>query len=828
MMVFGHEDREGEGYLMVIMDLLIVISVVLATAYYQTKVNYWIPIVGATLVFLTLFDHLGLILILTWGIYIFAAVFTLQATWRMRYITSRTMKLLQKRLPAMSETESQAIRAGDVWWEKDLMSGNPDWNKLQSYPKPSLSQEEQEFLDVQVEKLCSMLDDWQIVRYDHDLPKKVWQYLQQERFFGLVIPKEYGGRGFSALAHSSIIIKVAARSISAAVNMMVPNSLGPGELLVHYGTSEQRNYYLPRLAKGEELPCFALTGVDAGSDASAITDKGVVCRQRFEGKDTLGIRLNWNKRYITLAPVATLIGLAIHLYDPDHLLGDKEDVGITLCLIPSHHHGVEIGRRHLPLYLSFMNGPTTGTDVFIPMDWIIGGPSMAGQGWKMLMECLSIGRSISLPALSTATGHLAYRVTGAYARIRTQFNLPIAYFEGIEELLSSIAGYTYILEASRVMTVGAVDQKIKPAIASAIAKYHMTELARQIVNDAMDVHAGHAIQTGPHNLLANAYMAMPISITVEGANALTRNLIIFGQGSVLCHPYLLREMELLSSSDPQALEEFDKTLLAHVSYVLRNFARTVWYALTGGRLISINLNQSPKEKRLIYYYQQLTVVSTVLALFSDIILLILGGNLKRRERISARLGDVLSQLYLASAVLKYFQDQGQAADELPYVQWCIQHCLHRSQVAFKELAHNFPLRWVGWLLRSIIPFGKIYAAPSDTLCRRVVAPMLAPTALRERLTKNFYINKDTQDWLARLEAVFRQTQEIEPLVKKFQSAIRHGKLPLWQNLNDQVSTALKAGILTAEEAQALLDYEKARLAVIKVSEFSFDLHKVVN
>ncbi|HSW71068.1 MAG TPA: acyl-CoA dehydrogenase, partial [Gammaproteobacteria bacterium] len=683
---------------MIILDFLLLAVVTLATAYFQLKAFYWLPAIFLTLLFLSFWGSFGIFLGCCWGIFIIVALFRLHSPGRKRYFTSRMMQFLKKRLPPISQSEIEAIQSGDVWWEKDLFCGNPNWSKLLAYPKPSLSQAEQDFLNNQVETLCSLLDDWQIVHYDHDLPKKVWSYLKQEKFFGLVIPKEYEGLGFSALAHSTIVSKIAARSVSAAVNMMVPNSLGPGELLLHYGTPEQKSYYLPRLAKGEELPCFALTGIDAGSDAGSIKDSGVVCYQQFQGQQTLGILLNWNKRYITLAPVATLLGLAIHLYDPEQLLGEKEDVGITLCLIPTAHAGVKTGNRHLPLYLSFMNGPTTGQDVFIPLDWIIGGRARAGQGWRMLMECLSIGRSISLPALSIASGQLAYRVTGAYARIRKQFNLPIGYFEGVEELLSTIGGYTYILEATRTMTAGAVDQKIKPAIASAIAKYHMTELARQVINDAMDVHAGHAIQVGPHNLLANVYLALPISITVEGANALTRNLIIFGQGSIVCHPFLLQEIELLNSAEPEALNKFDGVFLAHLSYVLRNMARTLWYALTGGRLIRISSPKPGQNKKVSYFYRQLTVVSSVLALFTDLSLLILGGSLKRRERISARLGDILSQLYLGSAVLKYFEDNGQPADELPYVQWCIQTCLHRAQTALKELAANFPVKWLGWVL----------------------------------------------------------------------------------------------------------------------------------
>lgn len=813
---------------MVILDLLLLITVVLVSAYFQLKPLYWVLLMGLTLLSLTFLGHPGLILALVWTLFFVAALFALLPSLRKRLLMGKGMSILKKRLPPLSQTEVEAIQSGDVWWEKDLLCGSPDWNKLLSYPRPSLNIEEEAFLNNQVNHLCSLIDDWQIVRYDHDLPKKVWQYLKQEKFFGLVIPKEYGGHGFSAIAHSMIVSKVASRSMSAAVNMMVPNSLGPGELLLHYGTPEQKNYYLPRLASGEELPCFALTGVDAGSDAGSITDSGVVCYQRFQGEKTLGILLNWNKRYITLAPIATLLGLAIHLYDPDHLLGEQEDVGITLCLIPTGHPGVEIGRRHLPLYLSFMNGPTCGKDVFIPLEWIIGGPAMAGAGWRMLMECLSIGRSISLPALSIASTQLSYRVSGAYARIRRQFNLPIGYFEGIEELLSSIAGSTYILEASRRLTAGAVDQKIKPAIASAIAKYHMTELARQAVNHAMDIHAGHAIQTGPHNLLANVYLALPISITVEGANALTRNLIIFGQGSIICHPYLLRELELLGSTKPDARDAFDSVFLSHLSYTLRNFAHAIWYTLSGGRLIRISLAKPQKQAKLKYYYQQLTRVSTLLALFTDWILLILGGNLKRREQISARLGDILSQLYLASAVLKFYQDNGQPEDEWPSVQWSLQTLLHRSQIAFKELCSNFPNRFLGWFLRLLIPCSKIFRKPEDQLSRQIVAPMLTSSDLRERLTSPFYVNSHSDEWLSNLETTFSEAPGMEPLLKKFQKAVQHDKVPAWKSVAEQMQIALQEGFITDEEAARLLAYEKQRLKVIQVAELSFDLHTVVN
>jgi acyl-CoA dehydrogenase len=812
---------------MAILDVAIVLGLFLVSSYYQLKPRYWISIIGLTLLAESIFGHLGILAVFFWGIYLLAVLFTCFPHLRQRYFTNKIMQVLQHRMPSISQTEREAIEAGNTWWEKDLLSGKPDWNKLLSYTKPELKPQEQGFLDNQVETLCAMLNDWELVHHDHDMSQKIWHYLQKEKFFGLIIPQEYGGLGFSALGHSSIVAKIATRSVSAAVNMMVPNSLGPAELLLHYGTAEQKAHYLPRLANGEEIPCFALTGTDAGSDASSIPDRGIVCQEWFQGRKTLGIRLNWDKRYITLAPIATVLGLAFHLYDPEHLLGEKEDVGITLALIPTSHPGVEIGRRHLPLYLAFMNGPTKGKDVFIPLDWIIGGPEMAGRGWRMLMECLSVGRAISLPALSTACGQLVYRITGAYSRIRKQFNMPIGYFEGIEELLSTIAGNTYFLEATRLMTAGAVDQGIRPTIASAIAKYHMTEMARDIINKAMDIHGGHAIQTGPHNLLANVYMAMPMSITVEGANALTRNLIIFGQGLTVCHPYLLQELNLLTGKqDDSSIKKFDQLLLGHICFVLRNFSQLIWQTLTGGKFIPLALKVTPKKK-IINYYQQMTRVSTLLAFFTDIIVLLLGGNLKKRERISARLGDILSQLYLASATLKYYFDQNQPEEDEPYLQWCIQTCLYRSQIALKELTNNFPLKWLGKLLKIFIPRGRMYSRPNDYLCHQVVMPMLSPNSLRDRLTQNCYQTKNPHEWLTLLEATLMQAGIIDPIAKKFQNLVRQGKVPAWVAVKDQVHAAVKAELLTKEEAEALLDYEKRRQEVIKVSEFTFDLNKVI-
>lgn len=711
------------------------------------------------------------------------------------------MEFLKRKIPPISKTEREAIEAGHTWWEKELFCGRPDWQKLLNYPKPTLSSEELSFLNNQVEQLCSMLNDWKIVYEEHNLPENVWSYLKKEKFFGLIIPKEYGGLGFSALAQSSIITKIATRSTSAAVNTMVPNTLGPGELLLHYGTEAQKQQFLPRLANGEEIPCFALTGPEAGSDAGSIPDTGVVCYGMHQGKETLGIRLSWNKRYITLAPMATLLGLAIHLYDPDHLIGKEDDVGITLCLIPTSHSGVNVGTRHIPLLLAFMNGPTTGKDVFIPLDWIIGGAKMAGQGWRMLMESLSAGRAISLPALATAAGKLTYRYTGAYARLRRQFHVSISAFEGIEEALGAIAGSTYQLEACRVFTAGAVDQKIKPATASAIAKYHMTELARKVIAHALDIHAGHMIQAGPRNFLAFFHLGIPICITVEGANILTRNLIIFGQGAIRCHPYLLKEMEILNSPSPNKMDLF-KVLCGHVGFFLRNISVSLAYGLTGGKLICSII----KNKNIKKYHKQLTRMSRALALIADSSLLLLGGSLKRRERISARLGDIMSQLYLASAVIKYYYDQNQPESDVDYVCWCLQECLYKVQIAIDEVLNNFPKRWIGKVLHAIVfPYGTAYRAPKDKLNKKIVASMISASELRDRLTQFCYIPKNEKELCYLLDKGIAQADQIDPLFKKIRAKTS----------------------LTSEEQQAIKEFEALVREVIKVNEFSFDLKTVI-
>lgn len=732
---------------------------------------------------------------------------------RLRWFTQPLFNRLQKIMPPMSETERIALDAGDTWWEADLFRGNPDWKKLMATQFPPLSSEEQAFIDNQVETLCGMLDDFKIVHEDHDLPQVVWEYLKKEKFFGMIIPKEYGGLGFSALAHSTVVIKLGTRSISAAVDAMVPNSLGPAELLLRYGTEEQKNYYLPRLATGQEIPCFGLTGPTAGSDAAAIPDTGVICKGMHEGKEIIGLRLNFDKRYITLAPIATVVGLAFKVTDPDHLLSEKTNVGITLALIPAKHPGIDIGRRHLPMGLSFMNGPIIGKDVFIPLDWIIGGVAQIGDGWRMLMECLSTGRSISLPALSGASAHLTYRMTGAYAYIRKQFKLPVGDFEGVQEALANIAGFAYLVEATRRCTAAAVDCDKKPSVASAIAKYHLTELNRKLVDAAMDVHAGRGIQWGPRNYLGLGSLGVPIGITVEGANILTRNLIIFGQGAIRCHPYIQAEMQALASSN---LDEFDKLLMQHLRYSLRNFGATFAMGFGAARFFAKDMTGP-----IAYYYQQLTRMSAALAFTADITMLMLGGALKRRERLSARLGDVLSYLYLATSVLKYYNDNNQTPEDLLHVDWTVEYCLKKIQHAFDEFFTNFPQRWLGWCLRFIVfPFGRVYKAPRDVLSQQLATTMLKPSAFRDRLTQYCYVGKNSDDPTGRIENTFNKLYAVAAIEKKIQNAVRNDLLKKQSKVDRKVAQALKANIITSEEAKALLDAEAARWDAIQVDDFA--------
>lgn len=771
---------------------------------------------------------LGLLLALTyyggfawlpWLLLLLAGFFYFAKNLRLQWITLPLYKFFQSALPPMNQTEMEALEAGDVWWESELFQGDPDWNILLNYPKPELSAEEQSFLDNETEHLCKLLDDWQIVHHDKDITEEAWRYMKEAGFLGMIIPKDYGGLGFSAIAHSSIVTKLATKSSSAAVTAMVPNSLGPAELLLKYGTEQQRQRYLPGLAVGTEIPCFALTSPEAGSDAGAIVDTGIVCKGSFEGKECLGLSLTWNKRYITLAPVATVLGLAFKMSDPDHLLGEETDLGITVALIPTDHPGVVHGNRHIPMGMAFMNGPTQGTNVFIPLDWIIGGVDYAGKGWQMLVDCLSEGRAISLPALSTAIAKVCYRLTGAYSRVRTQFNMPIGNFEGIEEALSRIAGYAYQLEATRVMTAGAVDLHIKPSVVSAIAKYHMTENARKVIQDAMDVHGGRGLILGRANYLAHAYMSVPIAITVEGANILTRNLIIFGQGAIRCHPFIFREMQAAKDSNRETgLREFDSLIFRHVGYCLSNFVRTLSLSVTGGLLA-----RAPVHDATAKHYRQITRMSSSLALVSDISMMLLGGALKRKERLSSRLGDVLSNLYLACAVLKYYRDNGSQSEDLAYVDWNVQLAMYNCQIALSEFFENLSNKPIAWMLRLIVfPFGRRYRLPNDSLEHAMVQTMFSDNSLRDRISSQMYIGSDESDPSFIIENAFMQLLATKSTRNKIRAALKEGDIVESTDLKEVLKAALEKSICTEAEADAYFAAEAARNRAIQVDDFPAD------
>ena len=730
---------------------------------------------------------------------------------RQMLVSRPTMRLLKKNLPQISETEKQALEAGNVWWDAELFSGKPNWPRLRDISSSSLTSVEQAFIDGPVESLCQKLDDWKITHEDLDLSPDIWKQLKRDGFFGMIIPTEYGGLGFSAIAHSEVVMKISSRSITAAVTVMVPNSLGPGELLHRYGTEKQKDYFLPRLAKGKEIPCFALTGPEAGSDASAIPDIGIVCKQDFEGKkEVLGIRLNWEKRYITLAPVATLLGLAFQLRDPDKILSDEIEIGISLALIPTSTNGISIGKRHFPLNIPFQNGPIWGKDVFIPMGWLIGGPEQAGNGWLMLVECLGEGRGISLPALATGAGKTLSHITGAYAGVRKQFGINIGRFEGIEEPLAEIFATTYIMDAGRRLTATAIDQEQKPAVVTALLKYQLTERMRRIVNHAMDIQGGSGICLGPVNFIGRMYQAVPIGITVEGANILTRSLIVFGQGAIRCHPYLLQEITATENDD---LETLDKTLFSHIGFVLSNLSRSVWFGFSNA------IFESPGTPMTRKYYRRLTRLSAGFALLTDYALLTLGGSLKRRERLSGRFADILANLYLCSAVLKHFEDQGEPFADQPLLDYSCQSLIHDAQQAMLAVFYNLPMPWLGKILRFFMfPFGKPYSPPSDKLIHRVAQLGIRPGASRSRLSKGIFTSDDPEDRAGRIEYAFQLAQQTKALETRLKRLSKDGRLK--SNLpNEKIEEALNNELISPDDAKLLREAREAMLNAIRVDAF---------
>jgi acyl-CoA dehydrogenase len=762
----------------------------------------------------TIFDALSFF---SWIIFAIIALPLNISDFRKQYITHPLLKMFRSIMPQMSRTEQEAIDAGTTWFEAELFRGNPDWKKLHNYETPRLSVEEQSFLNGPVEEVCKMTNDWQTTHVDADLSPEVWQFLKDNKFFAMIIKKKYGGLEFCAYAQSRVLQKLSGVSAVLASTVGVPNSLGPGELLQLYGTKEQQDHYLPRLAVGDEIPCFALTSPEAGSDAGAIPDEGIICHGEFEGKEVLGMRLTWDKRYITLAPIATVLGLAFKLKDPDHLLGETVDLGITCALIPTDLEGVITGRRHFPLNVPFQNGPTQGNGVFVPLDYIIGGAEMAGQGWRMLMECLSVGRAITLPSNSAGGIKSLALATGAYSRIRRQFKIPIGKMEGIEEPLARIGGNAYLMDAVTTMSTGAIDLGEKPSVISAIIKYHLTEKMRVCVNDAMDIHGGKGICMGEGNYLARAYQGAPIAITVEGANILTRSLIIYGQGAIRCHPYVLAELAAANQTDDViALKEFDHALFGHIGFAISNVVRSLWFSLTGARIL-----KAPFRDETSRYYQLLTRFSSNLAMLSDISMLTLGGDLKRKERISARLGDVLSHLYLSSATLKRFNDEGRQQDDLPLVQWALEDSLYETQQAIDALISNFPNKIVALFLRAMIfPVGKWLKKPSDITDHKVAQILQTPGKARERLGQGQYLSRDPENVLGQLEQTLDDIIACEPIFKKVCQAIGED-LPFYA-LDEVAKKGLAVNVINAVEAELLCKAELGRKAAINVDDFDSD------
>lgn len=747
-----------------------------------------------------------------------AAALLSQPQIRHKHITAPLLTWYRRIVPQLSQTEQEAVSAGTVWWEGDLFSGKPSWEKLLAAGKPSVSARERAFIEGPVAQLCRMVDSWKVNFELADIPTEVLEFIKLHKFLGMIIPPEYGGLGLSAVAQTEVYTRLFGISSVVANFISVPNSLGPGELLLNYGTQEQKDDYLPRLATGEEIPCFALTAPLAGSDATAIPDTGVVCRGTWQGQEITGMRLNFDKRYITLAPVATLIGLAFKLQDPEHLIGEVDDYGITLALIPRATSGLDIGKRHLPMGEPFLNGPIRGRDVFVPLDCIIGGRAMAGKGWRMLVDCLSAGRAISLPSISTCMAKRSLAATSAYALIRHQFKLPLARFEGIQKPLARIAGLTYIINAACRHTAQAIDQGAKPAVASAILKYHCTEMARRVVLDAADIHGGKAVIKGPANYLSWGYESVPVAITVEGANILTRSLMIFGQGATRCHPYVMREMAIAQQADDEhSLADFDSVLFLHVGFVLQNGARALVHALTGSFFSGILLDTPVKR-----YYQHLERFSAAFALVTDAAMLTMQASLKRREMLSARLGDLLSMLYLASMVLKHYENDGCPAEDLPVVDWTCQYLLYRYQEAMHGLLQNFPNRPVAWLLRALVfPYGRRFNEPADILESRIATLITGTTPVRSRLIEGIYVEAAAGNPLGSVNETFRLAVTVAPLQRKLHAAVKAGMVVDLEGI-ELTQAALRAEVINQEEADLLQQYHEKMLAVIGVDEFPFD------
>lgn len=739
---------------------------------------------------------------------ILMSIILLVAPLREALIAKPAFNILSKAMPSMSITEREALEAGTSWWEKELFMGAPDWQKFDQYPYPKLSVEEQSFVDNEVQQLCAMLDEWKIHHKDKNLPPEVWQFIKDKGFLGLIIPKSFGGKEFSAFAQSRIMSKIASRSLTAAVSCMVPNSLGPGELLLHYGTTAQKQRYLPGLANGTEIPCFGLTSPEAGSDAGAIPDTGIVCYGSYQGQEVLGLKMNFSKRWITLAPIATVIGLAFKLYDPDSLLGDKSksEYGITCALIPASHEGIKIGARHNP-GAPFMNGTVEGTDIFIPIDWIIGGQQNAGKGWRMLMECLGVGRGISLPALATAAGEMSYLLVGAFASVRQQFKVSVGHFEGVQEATSDIASDAYMLESFRYMVTCGLNQGGTPAVMTAMAKYYATETMRKVINHGMDVVGGRAIQLGPRNFLALTYQSIPVAITVEGANILTRSLMIFGQGSMRCHPYLFEELQLLQSDNKEsALKKFNILLFKHLAYTFNRAAKALAFGLTGGS----KEGSSAADDFSKPYYAIINRMSADFALTADMALGILAGDLKRKEMLSGRLADIHAHLFIATAILNYYEHGQRTESDQKHAELALNKALYNAQEAFFGFYENFPVKIAATLVKLIsFPFGRPVTKPSDELKQQVAQLLLKENSFRAELKKHVYYTTDETDVMGRMESTFQMLLTLQPLWDKFKKAESKDQFK-GLTFEEHITDAVAVGFITENEAEQLLKYNAKR------------------
>lgn len=800
--------------------LLTLVGVSLTCAFIGTRLLTWTVAVAAVFLVFAFNSQVSLVVLILSGLALVALLAPLNLrSIRKRYLSAPFLNRYKAMLPDLSETEAAAIDAGTVGWEGELFSGKPDWKALLARPYLSLTSEEQAFVDGPVEDLCGMLRQWEITHELADLPPDVWEFLCEKRFFGMIIPKQYGGLGFSAMAHRAVLQKVSSVSAVAGTTVAVPNSLGPAELILHYGTDEQKKHYLPRLASGKEIPCFALTGPTAGSDATSIPDYGIICKGIYNGREVTGMRLNFDKRYITLAPVATVVGLAVKLYDPDKILGEKHDLGISLALVPRETKGLEIGTRHFALNVPFQNGPVRGKDVFLPLEALIGGQAMIGRGWRMLVEALSVGRAITLPSSSTGGVKMGSLATGAYARIRKQFNLPIGRFEGVEEALARIAGKTYAISALSRMTASAVDLGEKPAVPSAIAKYHSTEMARQVISDVMDVHGGKGIILGPRNYLGRAWQGAPIWITVEGANIMTRSLMIFGQGAIRCHPYVLKTMKAARlESETESLDQFDQLLFGHIGYSIRNAVRSFFLAFSRGHFAAV-----PRTRETAGYYRKLSRYSAALAFSSDVAMAALGGKLKQKERISARLGDVLSHLYICSAMLSRYEAQGRPLADKPLLAWAFHDSIYKIQTALGGVADNFPNPYLRVLLKlAVFPLGRFEREPGDRLSHRVAQLLLSPSETRDRLTRGIYSSAAHGHPVGLMEQALPEIIAAEPLERRILKAQRTGELSAigWE---EQITQAVEKSIISEADAQVLNNARRKTLEIIAVDEFESEV-----